>query len=712
MGQENDSFYRELLNDFKTESAEHYESIVQGIHELVPGKDVANFVRLETLYRNTHSLKGAARALSLRDIEKVCSALESVFGKVKKKEIALTSELILVVQGFTKLIKDLINNVSGTQSEVSGSRITREIKNLEKVAFEHEEPTPRDNLTIIPVQEIKDNKNEEYNSAQSNLADNTSVRIPTEHLNMILQQSENFVAIKSTLSYYKGELENIYQKHPDQDVYELLRDLSSFESIVSRMTNDLISTIRDTLLSSFGVFFRLLDRMVREIAGEYGKQIELRTEGAQAEVDRRILDELKDPIIHLIRNCVDHGIEDSATRIALGKPPKGTISVHIEKMMDRNLVITIEDDGSGIDRENIRNSVVKNGIMTEAEVSRLSDKEVDDLIFASGVTSKKFITDISGRGLGMSIVADKISKLDGVIVTESITGKGTRFSITLPQTIATFKGILVKCGKQQLMIPSKFVTGVRRINKSDIISVGSGFVVRDGEGPSTGIARLADVMSIDNNRLHGKMNQTLNVLFVCRKNISYAYIVDEVYQEYEGIIQGTGAMLANARNIAGVTMIKNGVVVPVVKVRELLHNTKTTSSPIRENSTAEQQTPSGGKILIVEDSITIRSMLRSIVESAGYEVTTAVDGKDAFGKLKNERFDVVVSDIEMPNMNGFELTRNIKEHPEYNEIPVILVTALESQSDMKKGMDAGADAYIVKNSFEKSNLVETIKRFL
>ena len=136
MGQENNSFYRELLNDFKTESAEHYESIVQGIHELVPGEDVANFVSLETLYRNTHSLKGAARALSLRDIEKVCSALESVFGKVKKKEIALTSELIIAVQGYTKLIKDLINNVSGTHTEVPGSRITREIKNLEKVSFQ------------------------------------------------------------------------------------------------------------------------------------------------------------------------------------------------------------------------------------------------------------------------------------------------------------------------------------------------------------------------------------------------------------------------------------------------------------------------------------------------------------------------------------------------------------------------------------------------
>ena len=159
-------------------------------------------------------------------------------------------------------------------------------------------------------------------------------------------------------------------------------------------------------------------------------------------------------------------------------------------------------------------------------------------------------------------------------------------------------------------------------------------------------------------------------------------------------------------------MIKNGVVVPVVKVKELLRNSGSVTSLQREIINQEAPSTEVGKVLIAEDSITIRSMLRNIVESAGFEVATAVDGMEALSKLKNERIDIVVSDIEMPNMNGFELTRNIKEHPEYNEIPVILVTALESQSDMKKGMDAGADAYIVKSSFEKSNLVETIKRFL
>ncbi|NCB18922.1 MAG: hybrid sensor histidine kinase/response regulator [Bacteroidia bacterium] len=714
MGQENDSFYRELLNDFKTESAEHYESIVQGIHELVPGEDDANFVSLETLYRNTHSLKGAARAISLKDIEKVCSVLENVFGKIKKKEVTLSPELIRELKLYASLIKDLIDGISGSKVVVPGSRISREIKNLEKVAFEQKLSSIKEEPSGIIIKEKENQKQYDCDSNKAHFSqiENASVRIPTEHLNKILQQTENFIAIKSTLSYYKSELEEISQRYNDTKVYELLRDISSFENVLSRMTNDLITSIRETLLSNFSNFFRLLDRMVKEIADEYNKEIIFKTIGSSAEIDRRILDELKDPIIHIIRNCIDHGIEDAPTRLSLGKPAKGTIFINVEKQIDQNVVITIDDDGFGIDREKIRNSAVKNGLFSESEASQLNDKQVDDLIFASGVTSKKFVTDLSGRGLGMSIVADKIARMDGTITTESTPGKSTRFTITLPQTIATFKGILVKCGKQQLMIPSKFVTSVKRIKKSEIINLGNGAMIRDGDGPSTGIVRLSEVMSIDSYRFTGKSDQILNVMFICRKNIRYAYIVDEIYEEYEGIIQNKGIFLGNTQNIAGVTMIKNGVVVPVVKVKELLRNSGSVTSLQREIINQEAPSTEVGKVLIAEDSITIRSMLRNIVESAGYEVTTAVDGKDAFGKLKTERFDIVVSDIEMPNMNGFELTRNIKEHPEYNEIPVILVTALESQSDMKKGMDAGADAYIVKSSFEKSNLVETIKRFL
>lgn len=716
MGQDNDSFYRELLNDFKTESAEHYDSMVQGIYELVPGEESANVLLLETLYRNTHSLKGAARAISLKDIEKVCSVLENVFGKIKKKEVTLSPELIRELKLYASLIKDLIDGISGSKIVVPGSRISREIKNLEKVAFEQKLSSIKEEPSGIIIKEKEKENQKQYdcdsNKAHFSQIENASVRIPTEHLNKILQQTENFIAIKSTLSYYKSELEEISQRYNDTKVYELLRDISSFENVLSRMTNDLITSIRETLLSNFSNFFRLLDRMVKEIADEYNKEIIFKTIGSSAEIDRRILDELKDPIIHIIRNCIDHGIEDAPTRLSLGKPAKGTILINVEKQIDQNVVITIDDDGFGIDREKIRNSAVKNGLFSESEASQLNDKQVDDLIFASGVTSKKFVTDLSGRGLGMSIVANKIARMDGTITTESTPGKSTRFTITLPQTIATFKGILVKCGKQQLMIPSKFVTSVKRIKKSEIINLGNGAMIRDGDGPSTGIVRLSEVMSIDNYRFTGKSDQILNVMFICRKNIRYAYIVDEIYEEYEGIIQNKGIFLGNTQNIAGVTMIKNGVVVPVVKVKELLRNSGSVTSQQREIINQEAPSTEVGKVLIAEDSITIRSMLRNIVESAGFEVATAVDGMEALSKLKNERIDIVVSDIEMPNMNGFELTRNIKEHPEYNEIPVILVTALESQSDMKKGMDAGADAYIVKSSFEKSNLVETIKRFL
>ncbi|NCC45860.1 MAG: hybrid sensor histidine kinase/response regulator [Bacteroidia bacterium] len=712
MNKENESFYRELLDDFVIESAEHFDSIVQGVHDLVPGNSDSNPTLLETLFRNTHSLKGAARAMNFKQIEKACSALENIFGKIRSNEIPLTNTLIKEIQNYTKLIKELVGNVTSKENPVSDSRIVREIRNLENTALN---PATTGTEQVTQQKKSKTDKETEpleTPNTQNSGSDSAYVRIPTEHLAMILQQSENFIAIKNTLGHYKKEIDEIYRKYPEINIYELLRDISSFENIVSRMTVELTNSIRETLLSRFGNFFRLLERMVKEIAEEHGKEVDFKTEGSGIEIDRRILEELKDPMIHIMRNCIDHGIEESASRLSKGKPAKGTITLKVEKLTNRNLVIVIEDDGSGIDREKVKNSAIKNGLLTEQEAKELSGHQIDDLIFASGVTSKKFVTDISGRGLGMSIVADKIARLDGVILTESEKNSGTRFTITLPQTIATFKGILVKCGKQQLMIPSKFVTGAKRVKKSDIASLGNGYAIRVGKGPSIGIVKLCDIMSIPQANQYGKTEQSLNILFISRKESTFAYIVDEIFQEYEGIIQGTGQQLQYTKNIEGVTLIKNGVVVPVVNVKELLQNTKNAPTSIKGNVASGQESQTSGKVLIAEDSITIRSMLRNIVENAGYEVITAVDGRDAYNKVKSEQFDVVVSDIEMPNMNGFELTRNIKENPATEEIPVILVTALESQSDMKKGMDAGADAYIVKSSFEKSNLVETIKRFI
>ncbi len=708
-----DSFYKELLNDFKTESEEHYETIVQGLFKLIPGeKSTINLV-IEAIYRSTHSLKGAARAVNLPDIEKVCSSLESVFGKIKNKDIELTPTLLDSLHDFTDLLGELLQETSNLSGINFSSKISRSIKNLDYVVQLSETPN-----NFSPIDTVIDNTINDTTSLpkeiQKHSPDSGSVRLSTEHLSNILIQTESFIAIKNNLEYYRNELDNIYQTHREPRIYNLLKDLTDFHSTVTRMADDLSANIRNTLLSSFDTLLKLLPKMVRDLSKEYSKEINFKTEGAYIEIDRRILEELKDPLIHILRNSIDHGIELPQERIKAGKTREGTILITVKKLPEQTVKIIIEDDGAGIDKKKIIESAVKKGIISQEKSKIINDEEIYDLIFKSGISSTKFVTDISGRGLGMSIVVDKITNLGGTIDTESVINLGTKFSISIPQNITTFRGVLVKCGKQDLIIPSQYVKGIRRASNSEVSTIGNKTVIKDSLGNTVGLAILSSIIGIGEQKRSIYSNNYFYIVYLTHKNNTIAYIVDSVTQEYEGILKKMGPQLTYAKNIIGVTIIKNEIVVPVVNVKEVMANTFLYEEhnyhieDTVDSDTEKKQT----KVLIAEDSITIRSMLRNMVESAGYDVTTAIDGQDALSKIEANFFDIVVTDIEMPNLNGFELTYKIKTNPLLKEIPVILVTALESSSDMKKGMDSGADAYIVKSNFEKSNLIETIKRLL
>ncbi len=732
---DNDSFIKELLNDFRIEAFEHYESIVKGLIDLekIDNSSKSHDI-IERIYRDTHSLKGAARAVNLPEIERLCSTLESIFGYLKKREISTSSQLLDILHKSLDVLKILIDNLSDNkQIQVS---VNSTVKNLEYIVKLSLQQSKSKQTTELKEkidgnqQNISENEDENLNDNDSSETTITgkgeghdreterhdlySVRIPTGHLHQILSESEDFIAIKTTLDYYRRTLENLYVKHRDEELYGLIKDLIAFQKVSSRMIDDLIINIRETLLSNFSTLFRLVPKMVRDLSREYSKEISFNISGEETEIDRRILEELKDPLIHLIRNSIDHGIETPQERVDSGKELTGRIDILIEKLIDRKVRITISDDGAGINLESVLNSAIKNGVPGVSKPENMSKDDIISLIFKSGVSSKKFVTDISGRGLGMSIVAEKISNMGGSIEVTTEEGKGSKFTITLPQTISTFRGVLVEADNRSLMIPSVYVEKAVRVSKDMIGNIGDKSVIKCVTGETLGVVRLSTILGIESKDRVRVESETLTLLILTNNNKRVAFITDKIIGEYEGIVKDMGPQLKYIRNIAGVTIIENGRLVPVVNVNELIESTSEKSetyesyqAPLNEDHPKEQK-----RVLIVEDSITIRSMLRNFVESAGYNVVTAVDGVDAFNKLAEGDFDLMVSDIEMPRMNGFELTKKVRQRKVNSDIPVILVTALESAGDMKRGMEAGADAYIIKSSFEKSNLIETIRRFI
>ncbi|MDD4603196.1 MAG: response regulator [Bacteroidales bacterium] len=722
MDKKQEAFLLELLNDFKIEASEHHQAIINGLIALEknPLLPVAQPL-IETTFREIHSLKGAARAVNQLEIERLCQTMESVFHKVKDGVLPLSSAHFDILYQATDMLDIMLREVENKEKSITANMLSQMMKRLEMIIMGKMSPQPMDFPTPPPPPN-REQKMPEIVSEQVPVtlpisepkeiqyASKDTVRITTAKLGTLLREAEEFISVKATLGYYIREI----QKQQNQKISAILREMDQFHRSVSRMIDDLLLDIKTTLLYPFSTLLEIVPKIVRDLGKEYNKEINLIIQGGEIEIDRRILEELKDPMIHLIRNCIDHGIETQQVRKKAGKSSAGILEIKIRQESGNHVVLSIHDDGAGIDREKVVQSAIKMGILRKEAAEKMTDREVNGLIFRSGISTSPFITDISGRGLGMAIVGEKVAKLGGNIAIVSVPGQGTTFLITLPVTISNFRGILVKVNESFFIIPTTGVERAIRISKNEIQTVESKQILLLNN-ESVALVKLGDVLGIPSRK--GKKNEEipLQVLILSMGQKRIGFIIDEVHGEQEGMIKDMGPQLVHVKNITGVTLLGNGQVIPILNIDELMESATRISivQPAEEISGEEEAIEHHQKyILVAEDSITLRLLLKNIIESDGYLVKTAIDGMDAFQLLKNEVFDLVVSDVEMPRMNGFELTAKIRKDKTLTETPVILVTALDTAEDRQRGMESGANAYIVKGSFEQSNLLETIHRLI
>jgi two-component system chemotaxis sensor kinase CheA len=381
----------------------------------------------------------------------------------------------------------------------------------------------------------------------------------------------------------------------------------------------------------------------------------------------------------------------------------------VTSMEGNKVDILFSDDGNGMDMQALKDAAIKRGIILSEDAAKLSDQDLPAIVFQSGVSTSPIITDISGRGLGLAIVREKIEKLGGQIVLETQRHTGTSFRMTLPLTLITFRGLLVSVAEREFIVPTTNVEKVVRVKRDEIKTVEN----RDTlslDGMTIPLLRLADILELIGKNGNLPMI-TILVLESQGKRIGFS--VDEVLNEQEVLIKPLSRPLDRVRNIAGATILGSGKVTPVLNVSDLMKSAaKAAVNGPKPSSTEAKGEVIQKSVLVVEDSITSRMLLKNILETSGYFVVTAVDGVDAMTLLKTERFDVVISDVDMPRMNGFNLTEKIRGDKKLAELPVVLVTALESREDKERGIDVGANAYIVKSSFDQNNLLEVIKRLI
>lgn len=450
--------------------------------------------------------------------------------------------------------------------------------------------------------------------------------------------------------------------------------------------------------------FAPFPRLIRNLSRELGKEVELELDGGGTELDKQVLEQIVDPIRHLVINAVDHGIESPAEREALGKRRKGLLQVKA-RQQGRQVVIEVRDDGRGISPEAVKTSAVRRGFIDEGD--ELSDQEILGLLFKPGFSTAGIVTDTSGRGVGLDVVKEAVDRLKGTVDIDSVPGQGTIFSITLPITLAIVEAILVNAGGQEFAIPVSAVEEVVGVPAHDIQNVGGreAVVLRD---QTTSLVPLYKVLSLPPDEIS---DGPVVVLATATRKV--AFRVGELIGQQEVVIKGLGTFLPRMRHVAGASILGDGRVILVLDPYELIDTARrplgSSDASRRSRTGTVAGTRQAARILVVDDSLAIREMLRSIFEAAGYSVMVAADGADALVKLRQQKFDGVVTDIEMPRLDGFALVEEVRSRSDLEDLPVILVTSLAKEEHRKRGLEVGANAYIVKSAFDQSHLLDTIR---
>jgi two-component system, chemotaxis family, sensor kinase CheA len=490
---------------------------------------------------------------------------------------------------------------------------------------------------------------------------------------------------------------------------ELYEDTASLDTIAYEIESS-INTLR---LLPFANVFNLFPRMVRDLAKQQGKEINLIIEGADTKVDKRILEEMKDPLLHLLRNAVDHGIETATDREKSGKPRQATIRLR-GYQTGNSIGIDIVDDGRGLNLDSIKQTALRRGVCTEEELANMSSVEIQSLIFAPGFSTRTEITEISGRGIGLDIVRANVERLKGTIHVESVFGMGCEFRLRLSASLATTQVLITEVDRTPYAIPIDDVETMLLVSRSEIYVVEGSQTITFADEPVS-VVWLADLLELEVDAPSSVKNSSLDaktipcIIFKIGSE-RLGIFVDALLDRQDIVLKPQSKLIKRIRNISGATILGNGEVCMVLNPQDLLKSIHKGSGNFARSI---EERISKNKILLVEDSIIIRTQMKRLLEGAGFNVTIAVDGLEGFNKLKGGgKFDAVVSDVEMPNLSGLELTARIRQYQEYNELPIVLVTTLASQSDRRRGAEAGANAYLTKGDFDQKLLLDTLRRLI
>jgi chemotaxis protein histidine kinase CheA len=446
--------------------------------------------------------------------------------------------------------------------------------------------------------------------------------------------------------------------------------------------------------------FDAFPRAVRDIAKTQGKEVDFIVENADLGVDRSMLGDVRDALVHLLRNSVDHGLESPETRQQLGKPAVGRVRIRVRADGDM-LHIDVEDDGRGMDPERLKEVAVNKRLLTAVQAAALSEREAIELIFRPGFSTRDQVSEISGRGVGMDVVKRKVEALGGSVGINSRQGRGTTITLRLPQSLALMKVLLVRLGDDVYGVPAADVVAVMRVKPEDRLEVFGTLAVRHRSKPIALVA-LGPLLGING----GNRFQKPPAVVVRHGDDLAALVVDGFVDEREVAVKPCGGeFLKGAPFIAGTAALEDGRIAVLLHVPDIMGEVRRMARPVTQSPASKRL-----RVLLVDDSPIARATESALVKALGHHVEEAQDGEEGYAKLQANSYDLLLTDVQMPRLDGFSLARRVKTTAGMARLPVIILSSLASPEDKRRGMDAGADAYLVKGELGVESLAQTIDR--
>ncbi|MFA6561412.1 MAG: hybrid sensor histidine kinase/response regulator [Verrucomicrobiia bacterium] len=745
-----------MMDLFRSEAETQTAILNEGLLEIE--KDPTSKQWLERLMRAAHSVKGAARIVGLTPVVKVAHALEDCFVAAQKGQMLIGSNQADILlkgvdtlaqmsklsdQEFEKWIADHQTEVDGLLGSLEAMKIATPqpaatsaapasptTSPPPKPAASVESLTPAPQAPVIP------------DAARADAQDR-GVRISAEHLSRMMglagesavqaHRLEAFTDALTALKSHHAELLRLVRKarqreessasnsqssHTLREVSEkterlhqtTMRRVEEFDLIARQLADVADRLYREAIASRMRPFadgVTGFPRLIRDLSKHLGKNVKFEILGKNTQVDRDILSKLEAPLTHLLQNAVDHGLEPPAERMAAGKTAEGSLKLEARHHAGR-LTITVSDDGRGIDIEKMRKKIVAKGLASEDTSGRLSEAEILDFLFLPGFSTVECVTEVSGRGVGLDVVRTYLHEVSGSVRVENHLGHGIQFHLEMPVTRSVMRALVVEIAGDPFAFPLGRIERLLDVTSSEVKTVeGRQFVSLNQK--NVGLIDARQILGLAGQAAHGKR---WPVVVIGNEQVCYGIKVDRFLGERELVVRALDLRLGKVQDLSAVSLMEDGSPVLILDVDDLFRSIQNLLSGRRFESIRSGSGSTGQKkqkrILVVDDSITVREMERRLLQNRGYEVDVAVDGMDGWNSLHSGQYSLVISDVDMPRMNGFDFVRRIRQDPRFSALPVMLVSYKERKEDRMKGLEVGANYYFTKSGFHDEAFMEAV----